>query len=167
MRDTGPEGVSYRRYAEDTGRFITEFGLHAAPVLETLRRSVPADQLFHHSEAMDHHNKDDPKDKGDNLMAPVTGLPSDLQEYVDFSQLTQAEGLKFAVEHYRRRRPHCSGRARVAAERLLAGTKLERHRLPRLRQGRVLRPAAGVRAGPGLVRGAGRGRRAVGHQRHT
>ena len=109
VRDTGPEGVSYRRYAEDTGRFITEFGLHAAPVLETLRRSVPADQLFHHSEAMDHHNKDDPKDKGDNLMAPVTDLPSDLQEYVDFSQLTQAEGLKFAVEHYRRRRPHCSG----------------------------------------------------------
>ena len=27
-----PSGVSYRRYAEDLGRFISEFGMHAAPV---------------------------------------------------------------------------------------------------------------------------------------
>ena len=58
---------------------------------------------------MDHHNKDDPKNKGDNLMLTVTGLPEDLEEYVDFSMISQAEGLKFALEHFRRRKPHCSG----------------------------------------------------------
>jgi beta-mannosidase len=58
---------------------------------------------------MDHHNKDEPKDKGDNLMLTVTGLPEDLDEYVDFSMISQAEGLKFALEHFRRRKPHCSG----------------------------------------------------------
>jgi beta-mannosidase len=83
--------------------------MHASPVRETLRRAVPEDQLYHHSPSMDHHNKDDPKNKGDNLMSTVTGLPEDLDEYVDFSMISQAEGLKFALEHFRRRKPHCSG----------------------------------------------------------
>jgi beta-mannosidase len=42
-------------------------------------------------------------------MLTVTGLPRDLDEYVDFSMISQAEGLKFALEHFRRRKPHCSG----------------------------------------------------------
>jgi beta-mannosidase len=108
-RDPTPENVSYLRYAEDMGRFISEFGMHAAPVRETLRRAIPEDQLYHHSPSMDHHNKDDPKNKGDDLMLTVTGLPRDLDEYVDFSMISQAEGLKFALEHFRRRKPHCSG----------------------------------------------------------
>ncbi len=107
--DRSPAGVSFLRYAEDMGRFCSEFGMHAAPVLDTLRRVIPADQLYHHSPAMDWHNKDNPKDKGDNLMLTVTGLPQDLAEYVDFSMIAQAEGLKFGIEHYRRRKPHCSG----------------------------------------------------------
>jgi beta-mannosidase len=36
-------------------------------------------------------------------------VPTTLEEYVACSQLAQAEGLKFAIEHYRRRKPHCSG----------------------------------------------------------
>ena len=104
-----PGNVSFTRYAEDGGRFISEFGMHAAPVYETLRRAIPQGQLYLHSPAMDHHNKDDPKDKGDNLMLAVTGLPRDLDEYVDFSMIAQAEGLKFGIEHFRRRKPHCSG----------------------------------------------------------
>jgi len=107
--DSTSQGVSYIHYGQDTGRFISEFGMHAAPVIETLRRSMPAGQLFHHSEAMDHHNKDNPKNKGDNLMQVTTGLPGDLDEYIDFSMMAQAEGLKFGVEHFRRRFPHCAG----------------------------------------------------------
>jgi len=78
-------------------------------VLETLRRVIPADQLYHHSPSMDWHNKDSPKNKGDLLMEGTTGLPGDLAEYIAFSQLAQAEGLKFGIEHFRRRKPHCSG----------------------------------------------------------
>lgn len=107
--DQGPEGVSYRRYGEDMGRFISEFGLHAAPEITTLRKAIPEDQLWHHSPSMDHHNKDNPKNKGDNLMIQHTGLPNSLAEYIEYSMTAQAEGLKFAVEHYRRRKPHCSG----------------------------------------------------------
>jgi beta-mannosidase len=109
INDRSPAGVSYRHYAEDSGRFISEFGMHAAPVFETLRRVIPEDQRYHHSPSMDHHNKDNPKNKGDNLMETVTGLPRDLDEYIDFSMIAQAEGLKFGIEHFRRRKPHCSG----------------------------------------------------------
>jgi beta-mannosidase len=107
--DHSSAGVSYRRYADDTARFVSEFGMHAAPVFETLRRNIRADQLYHHSPSMDHHNKDNPKNKGDRLMESVTGLPKDLDDYIDFSMIAQAEGLKFGVEHFRRRKPHCSG----------------------------------------------------------
>ncbi|RPI96427.1 MAG: glycoside hydrolase family 2 protein, partial [Chloroflexi bacterium] len=107
--DHSQAGVSYRRYADDTARFISEFGMHAAPVYETLHRNIPADQLYHHSPSMDHHNKDNPKNKGDRLMESVTGLPDNLDDYIDFSMIAQAEGLKFGVEHFRRRKPHCAG----------------------------------------------------------
>ncbi len=83
--------------------------MHASPVYETLHRNVPADQLYHHSPSMDHHNKDNPKNKGDNLMLGVTGLPETLEDYIDFSMIAQAEGLKYGIEHFRRRKPHCSG----------------------------------------------------------
>lgn len=42
-------------------------------------------------------------------MSSVTGLPQNLEEYIDFSMIAQAEGLKFGIEHFRRRKPHCSG----------------------------------------------------------
>jgi len=104
-----PEGISYRHYAEDPARFISEFGMHAAPALETLRRNVPATALRLGSPELLYRNKDEPKDKGDALMLAHTGLPSSLQEYLDFSMICQAEGLKFGIEHYRRRKFHCSG----------------------------------------------------------
>ncbi|NIJ37765.1 beta-mannosidase [Sphingopyxis panaciterrae] len=107
--DRSPEGVAYQRYAEDMGRFISEFGIQASPVMETLRRSVPADQLSLKSPALENRIKDIPKNKVDAMIAPVTGLPATLDDYVDFTQIAQAEGLKFGIEHYRRRMPHCSG----------------------------------------------------------
>ena len=59
--------------------------------------------------AFDHHNKDHPKNKHDPVLEIVTGLPSSIEQYVDFTMISQAEGLKFGIEHYRRRQPHCSG----------------------------------------------------------
>jgi beta-mannosidase len=104
-----PAAVSYRRYAEDNGRFISEFGMHAAPVAETLWSVIPPEERYHHSPMLDWHNKDNPKNKGDNLLLASTGLPTDVEQYILFSQIAQAEGLKFGIEHFRRRKPHCSG----------------------------------------------------------
>jgi beta-mannosidase len=103
------ESRLYRRYAADRGKFISEFGIHAAPELSTLRRWLPDDQLQVHSTGFDHHNKDHPKNKHDAVLEIVTGLPNSIEQYVDFTMISQAEGLKFGIEHYRRREPHCSG----------------------------------------------------------
>lgn len=103
------EARHFRRYAHDRGRFISEFGIHSSPVLSTLSRWIPSPELFVHSPSFDAHNKDHPKDKGDALLEIVTGLPETIEEYVDFTMVSQAEGMKFGIEHYRRRQPNCSG----------------------------------------------------------
>jgi beta-mannosidase len=108
-REVSPEGISYRHYAEDAARFVSEFGMHAAPVLETLRRNVPGTALHLDSPELLYRNKDEPRDKGDMLMLAHTSLPNSMREYLDFSMVCQAEGLKFGIEHYRRRKFHCSG----------------------------------------------------------
>jgi beta-mannosidase len=108
-QDRSPAGVHYRRYAEDQGRFISEFGIQAAPSLDALRRWMDAADLELGSAGLLERIKDHPKDKVHAMLEPVTGLPRTLEEYVDFTMLLQAEGLKFGIEHFRRRKPHCSG----------------------------------------------------------
>lgn len=106
--DQTPEGVAYTRYAEDTASFVSEFGIQAAPAMATLKRWMAADDLMLGSQGFLERVKDEAQ-KADAMMASVTGLPTTLQDYVDFTQWTQAEGLKFGIEHFRRRKPHCSG----------------------------------------------------------
>ena len=103
------EARHFWRYARDEGKFVSEFGIHASPELSTLRRWIADDQLIVHSPGFDHHNKDNPKNKGDALLEVETGLPDGIEAYVDLTMATQAEGLKFGIEHYRHRQPHNSG----------------------------------------------------------
>jgi len=98
----------YRRYAYDTGKFTSEFGIHAAPELSTLRRWIDED-IEVHSPVFDLHQKDIPKNKGDELLSVTTGMPESIEEYVAFTQAVQAEGMAFAIEHYRSRQPHSGG----------------------------------------------------------
>lgn len=107
--DSRGEQVHWQRYGYDHGRFISEFGIHASPAEATLLRWTEAGSLALRSEAFDGRNKDQPKDKGWALMEHETGAPTTLTDYVDYSMACQAEGLKFGVEHYRRRQPHTSG----------------------------------------------------------
>jgi beta-mannosidase len=106
--DMSPEGVAFTRYAEDMARFVSEFGIQAAPDIATLERWMAPGDLVLGSQGFLDRIKD-VADKASAMMIPVTGLPATLQDYVDFTMLTQAEGLKFGIEHYRRRKPHCSG----------------------------------------------------------
>ncbi|MDF2671389.1 MAG: beta-mannosidase [Paenibacillus sp.] len=107
--DITPYGVSYRRYAEDTSKFSSEFGIHGSTIKETLRRNMPETELYYGSFEMDYRNKDYEPEKAQMTMGGYSGLPGDLDQYIDFSMLCQAEGLKFGVEHFRRRKPVNSG----------------------------------------------------------
>jgi beta-mannosidase len=107
--DRSPEAIAYTRYAEDATRFASEFGILAAPALATLERWVAPGTLALGNAAFLNRIKDKPPDKVLGMLVSTTGLPETLQQYVDFTQFTQAEGLKFGIEHFRRRMPHCSG----------------------------------------------------------
>lgn len=104
-----PEGVSYRHYAHDRGRFISEFGIHGAPALRTLQRNIPPDQFFYDSEAMLYRIKDPDTSRKEKMFEAHVWQPKDIQEFTILSQMVQAEGLKFGIEHYRRRKFECSG----------------------------------------------------------
>jgi len=106
--DRTPEGLAFTRYAEDVGRFISEFGLQSAPDIGTLRRWMAPKDLAVGSEGLLERIKD-VADKATAMMIPVTGLPTTIDAFVDFTMIAQAEGLQFGIEHYRRRKPHCSG----------------------------------------------------------
>jgi beta-mannosidase len=103
------EAVHFSRYGYDHGKFISEFGIHASPERATLERWITAGSLELGGSELVHRNKDNPKDKGFAMMEFETGRPTTLDQYVDYSMACQAEGMKFGVEHYRRRQPHCSG----------------------------------------------------------
>jgi len=107
--DPSPEAVAFKNYARDTARFVSEFGLHGSPPLETLSRNIPPGELTLDSDEFNFRIKDPDVERKNRLMASFTGIPDGLQEYADWSMLTQAEGLKFAIEHYRRRKFECSG----------------------------------------------------------
>jgi beta-mannosidase len=107
--DYSVEGLSFKNFKKDTTLFASEFGMHASSNRYTLARNIPEDQFFWGSEEMAYRNKDIHHPKGILLMEGYTGVPKDLDEYISFSMLTQAEGLKFGIEHYRRNKPHTSG----------------------------------------------------------
>ncbi|MEO2076699.1 MAG: glycoside hydrolase family 2 protein [Bacillus sp. (in: firmicutes)] len=103
------EGLSFKNFKTDTTLFASEFGMHASSNRYTLKRNIPTEQFFWGSEEMAYRNKDIHHPKGILLMEGYTGAPKDLEEYISYSMLTQAEGLKFGIEHYRRNKPHTSG----------------------------------------------------------
>ncbi|TCL61943.1 beta-mannosidase [Hydrogenispora ethanolica] len=107
--DNTPAGISFKKFAQDYGKFVSEFGIHAAPVLRTLQECLPQEELYWGSFGLRYRNKDKRPNRGFLMMQSYTGLPSDLGQYIDYSMLAQAEGLKYGLEHYRRRKPECSG----------------------------------------------------------
>ena len=107
--DNTPYGISFKRFSTDMAKFSSEFGMHASPVMETLKSCIPENELYYGSFEMKFRNKDKKPNRGKLLMESYTGLPDNLDQYVDYSMLAQAEGLKYGIEHYRRRKPECSG----------------------------------------------------------
>ncbi|ACL70061.1 beta-mannosidase [Halothermothrix orenii] len=107
--DYSVEGVSFKNYKKDISRFVSEFGMHASSNEYTLKDNIPKGQFYWGSPEMDYRNKDYHHQKGILLMEDYTGIPDDIEKYIKYSMLTQAEGLKFGVEHYRRRKPMTSG----------------------------------------------------------
>ncbi len=102
-------GVTFKNFKKDLTLFNSEFGMHASANRYTLEKNIPAGQFYWGSVEMAYRNKDTNHQKGILLMEGYTGIPENIEEYMNFSMLTQAEGLKYGVEHYRRNKQRTSG----------------------------------------------------------
>ncbi len=109
LLDYSIEGVGFHHYKADLALFSSEFGMHAAANHYTLSRYIPAEQFYWGSAEMAYRNKDTNHRKGILLMEGYTGIPQNIQQYINYSMLTQAEGLKYGVEHYRRHKHRNGG----------------------------------------------------------
>lgn len=109
LLDYSVEGVSFKHYKSDFTLFSSEFGMHASANRYTLDKYIPEGQFYWNSDEMAYRNKDTNHQKGILLMEGYTGVPLTIEEYMNFSMLTQAEGLKYGIEHYRRNMNRTSG----------------------------------------------------------
>ena len=102
-------GIPYQDYRLDNTRFASEFGLHAAPAMETIKKySEKADIDFNDYE-YDYFNRDSNPALLMHYIKQHIGEPENMQQFVEYSMLMQAEALKYGCEHYRRNFPYCSG----------------------------------------------------------
>jgi beta-mannosidase len=109
LLDYSIEGVTFKNYKKDFTLFSSEFGMHASANRYTLEKNIPDGQFYWGSVEMAYRNKDTNHQKGILLMEGYTGIPQNIEEYMNFSMLTQAEGLKYGIEHYRRNKQRISG----------------------------------------------------------
>ncbi|MCK8489585.1 glycoside hydrolase family 2 protein [Paenibacillus sp. MBLB2552] len=107
--DYSIEGVTFKNYKQDLALLSSEFGMHASANRYTLEKNIPEGKFTWGSAEMAYRNKDTNHRKGILLMEGFTGIPQDVEEYMNFSMLTQAEGLKYGIEHFRRHRHRNSG----------------------------------------------------------
>ncbi len=111
LAPTLDERTDYSLYERDRAKFMTEFGVLAPPGMDSLRRYLPCDEQQRGSDAWEYHNNR--FEQGTNQEAlkrywrPAEHLS--LDDYVRFSQVIQAEALKFSLEHWRRRKFLTSG----------------------------------------------------------
>ena len=100
----------YKLYENDNGRFVAEFGFQAPANRNTFEEvTLPVDR-HPQSRVMEHHNKQ--VEGTERLMRFQTAhykLSMDFDEFIYKGQLIQAEALKYAVEHWRRRKFNTAG----------------------------------------------------------
>ncbi len=103
----------FEMYAEKTGRFMSEFGFQSYPMLTTLRRICPEDELYIDSPTLRNHQK---HPRGvqiiDKAMRQYYGFDSkslSLDDYCYVSQLLQAWGVGYGIMQHIKQQPHCMG----------------------------------------------------------
>lgn len=101
--------VPYTDYCKDNTTFASEFGIHACPARVTVEKYLRQENPDVNSHAFQYFNKDQDLGRMNFLMNRHIGRPGNLDEYIDYSQFVQAEGLKTGSEHYRRNFPHTGG----------------------------------------------------------
>lgn len=101
--------LPYEEYTKDTGRFLSEFGIHAAPEKQTIVKYTGDGSITPESFRFRYFNKDADPDRLNYYFNHYTGMPANMDEYIDYSMLIQADALEMACGHFRHRFPRCGG----------------------------------------------------------
>ncbi|MBM2841050.1 MAG: beta-mannosidase [Bacteroidetes bacterium] len=100
----------YKEYENDNARFVAEFGFQAPANRETFDEvSIPADR-HPQSRFMEHHNKKvEGPERLFRFLSAHYRVEMSFDDFIYKGQLVQADALKFAVEHWRRRKFNTAG----------------------------------------------------------
>ena len=110
--------IPFSTYAENTCRFISEYGLQSFPEMKTIKAFASDEDLAYRSPVMEHRQRSQmpwigPGFNGNEMINTYIKryykAPKDFESFVYLSQVMQAEGVKFAIETHRRQMPHCMG----------------------------------------------------------
>lgn len=97
----------YRKYFP---RFMSEFGIQSFPCLKTVESFAAKEDENIFSYVMEQHQKNKTaNDKILNYVGKMFRYPKDFDSLLYVSQLIQAEGVRYGVEHWRRNAGRCMG----------------------------------------------------------
>lgn len=95
----------FTAYRSCFARFMSEFGIESFPSLKTIESFTAPDDRNIFSPVMESHQKcDSGNSKCLHYVSATYRYPKDFASLVYASQLIQAEGLRYGVEHWRRNR---------------------------------------------------------------
>lgn len=104
------DGMPFDQLKERTPRFMSEFGFQSIPDLSSLKKFIPADEMYLNSGTMRNHQK---HPKGNQIIQQYlnAGYPKyqGFDDLIYLNQLCQAEGISELIKHHRRSRPYCMG----------------------------------------------------------
>ncbi|ANE45728.1 glycoside hydrolase [Paenibacillus swuensis] len=91
-------------------RFMSEFGLQAFPSMKTIDTfALPEDHNVYSYVMEDHQKHPSGIEPTVYYLSQYFKFPKDFQSFPYVSQLIQAEGVRYGVEHWRRHRGRCMG----------------------------------------------------------
>ncbi|MBR4668822.1 MAG: glycoside hydrolase family 2 protein [Butyrivibrio sp.] len=100
----------FTEYRKFHFRYLSEFGFQSFPSVKTIESfTLPEDRNIF-SYVMEKHQRNNAANgKIMNYMSQTYLYPESLSELVYYSQLLQAEAIRYGVEHFRRNRGRCMG----------------------------------------------------------
>lgn len=103
-------GGDWTNYAHDNARFVSEFGFASSCGLAAWNSCLPAQERSPWSAAVRWHDKTRlGYEKYLGMVQRHFPCPRTLSDMVYYTQINQAEALRFGVEHYRRLKGRCWG----------------------------------------------------------
>ena len=103
-------GDPFSAFKENTGRFMSEYGMQSFPNFETIKMFCPEDEFEKNSKSITAHQKASLGNKNlEKYLEMYFPEAKDFESFVILSQIMQSYALKTAIETHRTSMPKCMG----------------------------------------------------------